>query len=242
MKIYYWILISTLFLHYGCTHFTKDTPSLNENVVLLHGFGRSPFSMWRLNRFLKKAGYTVYNIGYSSIKEDLENIKQKVDQQINDCCAGSPLKTHFVGHSLGGLLIRSYLDEYKVKNLGHVVMIASPNKGTEFVDYYKDKWWFKIFGKVPLSLSSKGSSFLSSLKPPYYTLGVIAGNFNISMQEHILSGPDDGLVRVESTKVKGMTDFILINKTTHGLMRYSTRTALQTIHFLKHGRFNHPNP
>ena len=136
-----------------------------------------------------------------------------------------------MGHSLGGLLIQSYLSEHEqIKNIGHVVITGSPSKGTNFVDYYKDSWWFKFLGEVPLMLSSKGSPFLSSLKPPYYKLGVIAGNFNTPFQEHILTGKDDGVIPVESTKVDGMTDFIIIN-TVHGLLKYNKKVIQQIIHF-----------
>ena len=140
-------------------------------------------------------------------------------------------KMHFVGHSLGGLLIRSYLENRKVKKLGYIVMIASPNKGSELVDHYRDSWWFKFVGNSVLDLSAEGSHFLDSLKSPYYKLGVIAGNWDSSFLEHILPGPDDGMVRISSTKVKGMTDFILIEGTTHGLMRYNREVIDQTIYF-----------
>ena len=92
-------------------------------------------------------------------------------------------------------------------------------------------------GPAAKSLSANGSKFLKSLKPPYYNLGVIAGNVEISSHEHILEGKDDGLVPLESTKVKGMKDFIII-KTNHTSMRYNEDVAKQAIYFLKHTRFN----
>ena len=221
---------------WGCAYLNKT--DLNESVIVLHGFAKKPVSMARIAYFLKKEGYTVHQVAYPSIKQKEENVKAFVYKQIDNIVAKTPdQKIHFVGHSLGGLLIRSYLGEHEqIKNIGHVVITGSPSKGTNFVDHYKDSGWFEFLGEIPLMLSSKGSPFLSSLKPPYYKLGVIAGNFNTPFQEHILEGKDDGLVPVESTKIDDMTDFIIIN-TVHGLLKYNKKVIQQIIHFLHHGHF-----
>ena len=242
MKRFYFTLILIITLtQYGCTHLNK--PVLNEGVIVLHGFAKKPASMETMAYFLEREGYTVHQVAYPSIKQEWKSVKALVYKQIDDIIAKTFYKkVHFVGYSLGGLLIRGYLNEHEqIKNIGHVVTIGSPNKGTKFVDYYKDTWWFKFLGEIPLMLSSKGSPFLSSLKPPYYKLGVIAGNFNIFFQEHVLPGKDDGLVQVESTKVDGMRDFIIIN-TVHGWLRHNKKVIRQTIHFLHHGHFKKPVP
>lgn len=220
----------------SCIH-VKKQPGLNEGVILVHGLGRGAGSMWRIAGSLRNAGYFVCRIDYKSIRRDIFDIKKEVYRQMNLCFKNNLKKIHFVGHSLGGLLIRSYLSRYKAGNLGRVVIIASPNKGSEWVDHYKNSWWFQFFGDSVLNLSSKNSDFLNSLKPPYYTLGVIAGNWDASFLEHILPGPDDGIVRVNSAKVEGMADFILIEGTTHGLMRYNREVIDQTIYFLAYGKF-----
>lgn len=237
MKRFYFILILLITpTQWGCVYLNK--PALNESVIILHGFAKKPLSMRRIAYFLENEGYTVHYVAYPSIKQEWGIVKDLVYKQIDGIVTKTSYrKIHFVGHSLGGLFIRSYLGEReRIKNIGHVVTVGSPNKGTQFVDHYKETWWFKFLGEIPLMLSSKGSPFLSSLKPPYYKLGVIAGNFNIPFQEHILTGKDDGLVQVESTKVDGMTDFIIIN-TIHGLLQYNKKVIRQTIHFLHYGHF-----
>jgi hypothetical protein len=56
------------------------------------------------------------------------------------------------------------------------------------------------------------------------------------MDDH-LPGPDDGLVSVRSTKIDGMTDFLLVD-TSHSMLRYNETVANEAIHFLKKGRFS----
>ncbi len=224
-----------LFALLGCAHVPLHS-SNNEQVILIHGFGRSNMAMWRLAERLEGAGYDVHRVGYGSFNRTIEEIQKEVFQQIETIRTTQKGRLHFVGHSLGGLLVRSYLGKAPLDNPGNVVIMGSPNKGTPVVDEYKDRWWFSLAGPAALSMRTNGSDFLTTLQSPYYNLGVIAGNSEMSGYEHILPGADDGLVPVESTKVAGMKDFIVINSS-HTMMRYNEDAARQTIFFLKHGQF-----
>lgn len=206
-----------------------------EIVVLIHGLARSNASMWLLNLRLKNAGYRVETVGYQSLNRTPEQIVDDITLQINQCCRKENNRVHFVGHSLGGLLIRAYLQANEVDNLGRVVLIGTPNQGTEIADYFQDKWWSKFAGPAALSLGTAENSFPKSLDDPYYPVGIIAG-VRQSDNEQILPGPDDGLVPVESTKVNNMNDFIVIDSG-HSMMRYDEDVAEQTIHFLRQGKF-----
>lgn len=234
-KTRFLIYALVLFGLLGCAHVPLNN-SNGEHVILIHGFGRSNMAMWKLAGDLEAAGYVVHRVGYGSFNRSIEEIQEEVFGQIEAIRTEQNGKLHFVGHSLGGLLVRSYLGKAKVDNLGNIVIMGSPNKGTPVVDKYKDSWWFSLAGSAALEMSTSGSDFLDKLRAPYYNLGVIAGNEEISGFEHILPGADDGLVPVDSTKVKGMKDFIVI-QTSHTMMRYNDNVAGQTIYFLKHGQF-----
>ncbi|MBT2971560.1 MAG: SDR family NAD(P)-dependent oxidoreductase [Candidatus Thiodiazotropha sp. (ex Ctena orbiculata)] len=150
--------------------------------------------------------------------------------------AGKIVNVSSIGHSMGGLVIRAYLDRQRPQNLVRVVMIGTPNQGTDFVDRYRDHWWMQMAGEAALALGTEVDSFPNSLPIPDYPLGVIAGYRENSLQEDAIAGLDDGLVPVRSTLIEGMDDFILI-ETGHSAMRYDSSVAEQTVHFLKNGVF-----
>jgi pimeloyl-ACP methyl ester carboxylesterase len=214
------------------------TPPAGEKdvVYLLHGFGRSRVAMWVLASRLEDAGFFVNNIGYSSINETPEEILLDVSEQINESLPENGQTVHFVGHSLGGLIIRAYLEDTTVKNLGRIVLIGTPNNGTTLVDNYQDSWWLQWMGPTALALSTDEKSFPNSLADPYYPVGIIAGISEDDDNEDILPGKDDGLVQLESTKVNGMTDIVII-ESSHWMLRYDENVARQTIEFLRYARF-----
>ena len=205
-------------------------------VVLIHGLARSNAAMWLMNLRLINAGYHVETVGYRSLNVTPGQIVDNISQQIDECCRDKTNTAHFVGHSLGGLLIRAYLQDNKLNNLGRVVLIGTPNQGTEVADYLQDKWWAQIAGPTALSLGTGEDSFPNTLEDPYYPVGVIAG-ISGSDNDDILPGLDDGLVPVESTKIKNMRDFVVV-KSGHSMMRYNEEVANQAIHFLVNGRFD----
>ncbi len=205
-------------------------------VVLLHGLARSNAVMWLLASRLEDAGFQVRRVGYSSLNRSPEQMLEEVRGQIDACCAAHRRRVHFVGHSMGGLLIRAYLEDEPVQNLGRVVLIGTPNQGTEVVDRFRDRWWMQMLGPAALSLGTDDDSFPNSLDAPYYPVGVIAGESWRDIDDEILPGKDDGLVPVEATKLEGMSDFLVV-RTGHAFMRYDDEVARQTVAFLKDGAF-----
>jgi pimeloyl-ACP methyl ester carboxylesterase len=206
-----------------------------ETVVLLHGLGRSESAMWLLAARIEAAGFDVVRIGYDSLGDPPERILATVSQKIDACCKASPQPVHFVGHSLGGLIIRAYLAENEVRTPGRVVLIATPNAGTPLVDAYRDSWWMDLAGPTAKSLGTDPDSFPNSLPAPDYPVGVIAGVRKAALLD-LIPGDDDGLVPLESTKVAGMVDFIIV-ESNHYFIRYSQEVARQTIAFLQTGEF-----
>lgn len=207
-----------------------------ETVVLLHGLGRGKSIMDKMESRISAAGFVPVVIGYASIGRTPQEILADVSAQLNTVTADTNSRIHFVGHSLGGLLIRAYLDSNRIKNLGRVVLIGSPNKGTPLVDYFREAWVLKIAGPIAAALGTDKNNFPHSLRPPYYPVGIIAGTAGWFNNEGIIPGDDDGIVPVESTKIEGMTDFILL-PVSHSSLPKNEAVALHTVEFLRNGRF-----
>ena len=213
-----------------------------EKVVLLHGFGRSDMSMLLLNSALTEAGYDVYSLEYPSIEEAPEALVEMIGKDISNCCKDGAETVHFVGHSLGGLLLRDYLGRHRPENLGHVVLIGSPNKGSELADadfgIAAQETLLGWAGPSAQALHTGPDGYAASLPAPDYSVGVIAGNRGNHMSDRWLPTPNDGVVSVASARLDGMTDFIAVG-VTHWDMRSSPIVAELVIDFLRYGRFNH---
>lgn len=68
---------------------------------------------------------------------------------------------HFVTHSMGGIIVRQSIKDNRQENLGHVVMLNPPNKGSFAVDSIKERWYYKwINSPAGQQLSTAPESFL----------------------------------------------------------------------------------
>ena len=210
-----------------------------ECVILLHGLVRSASSMEKLETELMKEGYYVSNVDYPSRHHPIESLAEMaVKTGIQDCEENSATKIHFVTHSLGGILVRLYLKQYKRNDIGRVVMLGPPNQGSEIVDKFKDVPGFEfINGPAGMVLGTQATDIPKSLGPVNFELGVIAGTQSINLiLSMFIPNTDDGKVSIESAKVVGMKDFITL-PTMHPFMMKNKSAIYQTVHFLKHGKF-----
>lgn len=209
-------------------------------VVLLHGLARTANSMNQLESTLKERGFTVVNVDYPSRHKTIEELAPlAVTEGMTKCEEYGSQKIHFVTHSMGGILVRYYLENDEIENLGHVVMIAPPNQGSEVVDNLSDVPGFDILnGPAGLQLGTDAESIPSNLGPVNFSLGVIAGNktFNPILSQ-FLPNPDDGKVSVERTKVEGMADFIVVN-VSHPFIMEDETVIEYAIAFLNSGSFS----
>lgn len=227
----------------------RDDAGEPETVVLLHGLGRTDRSMRPLERRLSEAGFRVENIGYPSLDEDPETLVAQLRARIAACCAGAP-RVHFVTHSLGGILVRAALAETAPEDpgrkaldgvvVGRVVMLAPPNQGSQLVDALRKLELFeRMLGPTARQLGTGEDSLPKHLPPPTYEVGIIAGNVGISpLGAVLLEGASDGTVSVESTRLPGMTDFLIVPHS-HTFIMQSATVAEQVVEFLRRGRFRH---
>ena len=210
-----------------------------ECVVLLHGLGRISNSMGELETKLGPAGYSVANIHYPSRSHPVDVLAEDaVGRGLAQCRSTGARRIHFITHSLGGILLRYYVTGHVIEELGRVVMLGPPNQGSQIVDGLLAVPGFRfIGGPAGVTLGTGESSIIESLGPVDFDLGVIAGNTNINPLEFLfISGPSDGIVSVESTKVEGMSAHIVMPGT-HTFMMRNNAVIEQAIHYLKTGAF-----
>jgi triacylglycerol lipase len=215
--------------------------SEEECVIMLHGIGRSPRSLSRLESGLSKAGYRVFNLDYPSTKFPIEYLAEEVLQSLIERLSEEcPAALHFVTHSMGGIVIRYYLQHHDLPNLGRVVMISPPNGGSELADILNTSILFKRFmAPAGRQLGTDKDSLPRRLKAADFEVGVIAGNKSYNpINSLILSGADDGTVTVDSTKLPGMSDFIVLPYSHRSIIR-SKEVIAQVVHFLRFGAFRH---
>ncbi len=216
--------------------------SKNESVILLHGLARTNLSMTRIAKALQKAGYQTFNCNYPSRKQPIELLSETFIAQAIEYCKSSfhSERIHFVAHSMGGILIRCYLAQNRLSNLGRVVMLAPPNAGSELVDHLSRFQLFHlIHGPAGSQLGTAPSSLPNSLGPVDYEVGIIAGNKSINpLTSSMIPGEHDGRVSTRRARLEGMTDFIVLPYN-HTFMMYRPQVIEQTLHFLQQGKFNH---
>lgn len=217
-----------------------STPSDDsETVILLHGLGRTARSMAFMEERLIAAGYTVYNYDYESRKKDIGYLVEDLQQFIEDCCNRKGTRLHFVTHSLGGILVRAYLTQDRPGDLGRVVMLSPPNKGSEVVDFFKEYPLFEyFFGPAAAELGTGPNSFPNRLGPADFEVGIITGNRTIDpISSWIIDGDDDGKVSIDQARLEGMADFMVV-EVSHAYIMQDQEVIDEVIYFLKQGRFS----
>jgi pimeloyl-ACP methyl ester carboxylesterase len=211
----------------------------SPGVVLLHGIARTSRSLRKVERALRACGFATLNLDYASRRKPLEALAADIHPDITAFAntIGGPL--HFVAHSMGGLLTRVYVAHHRPVALGRVVMLGTPNGGSEVADLLKRFAIFRAFyGPAGQQLTTEQDDRLTSLPPPDYAVGVIAGIRSLDpiASRLILPRPNDGRVSVQSAKLANMSDLIIVKASHTGLVRHPVAID-QTITFLREGRF-----
>lgn len=209
-----------------------------EQIVLLHGFFSSPLSMIALARTLRAAGYAVHAPRYASWRAPLADIVETLLGSLPVVRDGH-VPLHFVGHSMGGLVAQALASHIEPERLGRIVMIGTPNGGSELADYLAARPVLaQLLGQARDALvTGRGHPLLQNVSPPQVPLGVIAGDRAFPGPLRLLPVPHDGKVSVASTHCAWESDHIVL-PVSHSLMPFDPRVHKQVRSFLAQGRFH----
>lgn len=210
-----------------------------EVIILVHGYNKSESDMKFLKDTFEQMGYNVITetlpLLFSSVEKCVEIFKIKVEKILSN--KEKYKKVHFVGHSMGGIIIRKFLEKNRVENIGRCILIATPNRGMKLSDFAEKR--IKLFGRIFKPIHDTTTYGLKIEKPinkPEPEIGVIAGRKNNLILGVLLSKESDGRVEIEEVKYDEMKEFMVLNYG-HKEIHHKQETAKLADNFLQKGTF-----
>lgn len=201
-------------------------------VVLVHGLWAPALVMAPLAARLAAQGFRCHLFRYAGRGHTLDASAERLRR-----FALQVGRAHFVGHSLGGLVVVQALDADARIEVGRVVLLGTPARGS----FSGRRLARSMLGRWLMGRSTEvwhGRSGVHWRRPE--SLGVIAGTLPLGLGRALgrLPGANDGVVCVDETVVAGMYDRVVL-PVNHSGMIISARVAVQVAAFLRGGRFHH---
>ena len=230
-------------------------PMQGKAVIVLHGLGSTRQWMNSLCKYLEENGYEVYNVSYPSTQYEIGEHARSLEHIINNLEGIEEL--NFVAYSMGNIVIRRYLDELRRQNplknpaaassnayrgrrpaFHRMVMLAPPNHEAQLATSLADNPLFKgVAGEVGQQLGREFKELENKLATPDFDFGIIAGGKNQAKGYNpLLPGDNDSVITVESTKLDGARDFIVV-PAIHPLIMRNDKVQEYTLRFLQEGFF-----
>lgn len=205
-----------------------------RDVVLVHGLWMPGLVMAPLAARLGQSGLNCHLFAYRGRARPLD---VHAGSLLKFAHARAPAGAHFVGHSLGGLVVLRALKAEPGLRAGRTVLLGAPVRGNEAgrrLSRFRFGRWLLGSSASLWAEETENNACWTRDEP----LGVIAGTRPLGLGPLIarLRGPNDGVVRVEETTVPGMTQRILL-PVSHSGMLLSGSVARRVEAFLRLGRF-----
>ena len=163
---------------------------------------------------------------------------------------------NFIGHSMGNIVIRHYLgdlarqdpakqtpnaaaaDRRAKMRFQRFVMLAPPNQAALLATMLADNALFKgIAGDAGQQLGRDWPELEKRLATPEFEFGIIAGGKgNAKGYNPLLPGDNDGTISVDSTKLAGARDFVVV-PVLHTFIMDNATVQQYVLRFLRHGHF-----
>jgi pimeloyl-ACP methyl ester carboxylesterase len=207
----------------------------DEVVVYVHGLWMNGAECFLLRRRLaRRHGLRMVAFRYPTVTCTMAEIVERLAASVRRLDAR---RLHFVGHSLGGLVIHRFLERHAVPQPGRVVFLGTPSVGCRAaVNAARFGWIAALEGKLVAE---------ELLRPcdrrwrPGRDLGIIAGTRPLGLGQFFgrPAEPCDGTIGVSETRLPGATEHLTLHVSHMGLL-LSGQVADATAHFLCEGRFS----
>ena len=210
-------------------------------VILIHGIGRSSKCFNAMAAKLKDEDCTIVGFDYPSTRVPIQASAAYLHSVLQSLEGIQSIDV--VAHSMGGLLLRSYLSKYKEPRFHRAVLVGVPNKGAQMADFLKNNPLFKaFFGPAGQQLVTGKDGLVETLPTPEFEFGVMAGGRSqVRGFNPLLPGDNDSTVTVASTRLPGAADFLLL-PVIHSFLMTDKSGIAAVQNFLKHGRFDPDRP
>ena len=201
-------------------------------ILLVHGMGRTPISMWRLARALRQAGCATELFGYLAARQSVEEIVDKLRSRLTAMADGEYI---VIGHSLGGVLLRSAVATLPpgVRRPRRIIMLATPNHSPRLARRFGNMLWYrKINGDAGQWLTDE--MHFQEIPPIGVPCTVIAGTRGLNGRWSPFGDEaNDGLVAVAETELSADHELITLPVTHAFIMNDATVRALVKVRCLE---------
>jgi pimeloyl-ACP methyl ester carboxylesterase len=203
---------------------------VTREVVLAPGLWMPATAMALLAGRLARAGYAPHVFAYRGRSPFDVNV-ERFARYTRDTLGGRP--AHFVGHSLGGVLVLDMLNAHPEVEAASVVLLGAPVRGClagrRLGAARVGRWMMGACG----ALWGEREARWRRHEP----LGVVAGTLPLGLGRVLGRLPDlnDGVVRVTETEVAGMADRALVREG-HSMLIVSGAVEALVERFLARGR------
>jgi len=210
----------------------NDKPS---DVVYVHGLWLTGAESVFLRRRLEREhGMRLHAFRYPTVRASMRDITERLHGFVQEL---QPRHLHFIGHSLGGLVIYRYLERFPQEKLGRVVFLGTPSVTSRAAvnAARKAAWISRLIGQCVaeelLVDRERRWTFARDL-------GIIAGTRRRGLGQFFAGFDEDsdGTIAVSETRMVGATDHVSM-PVSHTGMLMSDDVARAAATFLKGGRF-----
>jgi hypothetical protein len=190
------------------------------NLLLVHGLWRTPLSLLLLVRRLRSWGYQTELFGYVALAQSYDAIVARLTLRLERLACSGPYAV--IGHSLGGVLLRSALSQLASPQPQHLIMLGTPNRSPRLAQALGVRWVYRrIMGECGVNLSSP--LFYAQLPLPTVPYTIVAGTAGPRGRWSPFGDePNDGIVAVSETRIIDDDPLVLL-PVTHTFMMNNGR-------------------